>query len=58
MSIRLFFKGTFKASVIPSPVHGILKQEEKHKNSDYDWLIDQTKESQAAFAERLYKKIK
>lgn len=51
-----FFKGTFKASVIPSPVHGILKQEEKHENSDYDWLIAQTKESQAAFADRHFKR--
>ncbi|WP_078391970.1 DNA translocase FtsK [Shouchella patagoniensis] len=51
-----FFKGHFKPSIIPSPVHGIQKREQTRENSDYDWLISQTREQQAEFVERLFHK--
>ncbi|WP_245628074.1 DNA translocase FtsK [Shouchella shacheensis] len=49
------FQGTFEPTQIPSPVHGFQKgYSGKDKNSEHDWLIFQTRDTQADFARRLH----
>ncbi|WP_099301540.1 DNA translocase FtsK [Bacillus sp. Marseille-P3800] len=50
-----YFQGTFKPTTIPSPVHGIQKNMVSD-NSDYNWLLRNTRHAQQSFIERMNEK--
>ncbi|MFS0787546.1 DNA translocase FtsK [Shouchella sp. 1P09AA] len=50
-----YFQGTFKPTTIPSPVHGIQKNMVSD-NSDYNWLLRNTRHAQKNFIERMNEK--
>ncbi|GAF21233.1 cell division protein FtsK [Bacillus sp. JCM 19047] len=50
-----FFQGNFKPTATPSPVHGLPKDPIRD-NSDYNWLLRNTRQSQQTFMERMNEK--
>ncbi|RQW21136.1 DNA translocase FtsK [Bacillus sp. C1-1] len=50
-----FFQGNFKPTATPSPIHGLPKDPIRD-NSDYNWLLRTTRQSQQTFMERINEK--